>query len=441
MPADLSYLGAFQVPQTDSYAGVGSQTGPCDLSYRADGDPGGSADGYPGSLFLSNHDFVGEIKIPAPVKSATVSALNVASEIQSAADITGGLNCGPANACDRFGGAAYLGARGSQTTPKLYWSIYEYYNVSGEDNDSIGWSEITLADPQPKGVWHVGPAASGYDAFHGMKYGDYIIPVDQTWADAYLGGRSLLVGRYREAGCCGGSMGPVLTAIAPWQDGNPPANGAKLGALPLMYFDTTPSTTWQKFRMYNDPAWTYYSAGDKWNGGAWVERNGKRAILLAGHHGTYNGTPLCPQTAHGGGCAAPADGAPYCYGDGGTDCPWGIAVTNNHGYHCGPYVPRLVFIDPDDLAAVAQGTLQHDGISAYTVYDPSGDSPWTDVEGFGDLGGVGYDAVNGYLYVMQDNVYQPNGQNTAAWPVILVYQVSGTGTPALPAAPRGLRVR
>lgn len=445
-PTDLTYVGAFRVPATDIYAGTAAIDSPSSLSYRPDGDPTGTADGFPGSLFISNKDAVAEIKIPAPIKSTSVTSLNVAQEIQSKTSIKSGVSLGPT---DRFGAVAYMPAKGSQTSAKLYWSQYEYYNVSGDDYASIGWAEANLAAPSAVGLWHVGPAAgSNWDsAYHGNKYGDYLIPIDQTWANQYTGGKSLLAGRYREAGCCGGSMGPVLTAIAPWQDGNAPAAGATLSAVPLMYFNSlsnhTGDTTWMQFRLNGDPDYSYYSAGDRWHGGAWVAMGTKKAIIMVGRHGTYSGANPCPQTAYGDGChgAVGSTTPPYCYGGGGTDCPSPIGVTNSKGYHTGPYKPRFLFIDPDDLAQVAQGLKSPSSVGAYTVYDPTNDWPWKDSDNFNDVAGAAYDPVNGYLYVAQGNAYRPGGGSSTPWPVIHVYKVGGTSTTKVPVSPGNISVQ
>lgn len=440
-PSDLSYLGAFRVPATEAYAGMAAGDSTSSLSYRPNGDPTGNGDGYPGSLFLSRGSYVSEIKIPAPIKSSDISKLNEAQQIQSAKEITGSVGWG---ANDRFGSVAYVGPKES-VPEKLYWSSFEYYNVDGTDYNSIGSLSTNLSSPSAAGLWHVGPSAgNNWDSpYHGMKHGDYLIPIDQAWADQYTGGKSLLSGRYREAGAAGGSMGPVLVAIAPWKDGNPPPAGSSLSAVPLMYFNSISGhndTSWMEYRLINDPDYTYYSSGDRWHGGAWVARGAKKAIIMVGRHGTYDGDPLCPAGNSGGGCGGSvgSNTPPYCYGDGGTDCPWGIAVTSSHGYHVGPYRPRFLFIDPDELALVAQGSRSPNSIEAYYSYDPSVNWPWSDSDGFNDVAGAAYDAVNGFFYVAQANAYRPGGGSSTPWPVIHVYQVNGTASSGGLSAPNGL---
>lgn len=448
MPSDLTYIGAFMVPPTDLYAGMAAVDSTSSISYSPDGNPKKLGNGLPGSLFLSNKGRVAEITIPTPVNNSNFSSLNTAQEIQSSTSIAGTVNQGTN---DRFGAVAYMSPKGSQTSAKLYWSSFEYYNVDGTDYNSIGWSDTNLAIPNASGLWHIGPlAGSNWDSpYHGNKHGDYLIPIDQSWANQYTGGRSLLAGRYKEAGSAGGSMGPTLIAIAPWQDGNPPSANTNLTAIPLMSFNSQTGhwktdTTWMDFRLLNDPDYTYYSPGDRWHGGAWVEKGTKKAIIIVGRHGTYNGTPACPITAYDNGChgAVGTTVAPYCYGGGGTNCPSGIAVSDSKGYHTGPYRPRFLFIDPDELAQVAQGNRSPNSISAYYSYDPSINWPWSDSDGYNDIAGAAYDPANGYLYIAQANAYRPGGGHNTPWPIIHVYSVNASGTtPPLPIiAPTGLKI-
>jgi hypothetical protein len=440
-PSDLTYIGAFRVPETDNFAGMGAMDSPSSLSFRPDGDPGGAGDGHGGSLFLSRNETVSEITIPAPIKTTNVGALNVARQIQSRGNIIGNSSMGEN---DRFGGVAYVSARPGLPEPKIYWSTFEYYNVDGTDYNSVGVADVNLTNG--RGQWHVGPAAgSNWDSpYHGQKHGEYLIPIDQAWADQYTGGRSLLVGRFREAGAAGGSMGPVLIAIAPWLDGNPPATGTRLSAVPLMAFKSSGgdgrSNSWMDFKITNDPDYPYYSAGDHWRGGAWISRGSKKAIVIVGRHGTYDGDPACPKRADGNGCggAVGTDTPPYCYG-GAADCP-GIAVNDNKGYHSGPYKPRILFVDPDELAEVAQGKRAPNAVGAYDAYDPTSDWPWRDTDRLNDIAGAAYDPDGGYLYVAQANAYRPGGSVSTPWPVIHVYKVSGTAPPK-PAAPTNLTVQ
>lgn len=73
--------------------------------------------------------------------------------------------------------------------------------------------------------------------------------------------------------------------------------------------------------------------------------------------------------------AAACDSASTAGGD--VTCPSPIAVTNYKGYHTGPYRPRLLFIDPNDLGQVARGARAPNTFLPYVSHDPSRDWPWT----------------------------------------------------------------
>ena len=432
LPSDLTYLGAFFVPTTTFFDAMGEQGYPqtSGMTFRPDGNSGA------GSIFIIGRGGrVAEIAIPTP----KMSALSTATVLQSSLSP---FSYGAAGQNDATSGIAYMTARGSQTSAKLYFGSFEYYNTDGTDYNSLGWADTTLSNPQTAGLWHVGPTAGGnVDAWnHGVKSGEYLIAASQAWADKYTSGRSLLIGRMREAAGAGGSSGPVLLATAPWASGNPPAAGAALPATPLMYFYTNvvvpkgSSTSWQSWRMFGDPDWTYWSPKDRSTGGAWVERGAKRALIMGFTHGTFDNNPVQPKYgsdgAHGGFADDPSGMTPpYCYGDGSMCASSG--GTGNKGYAAGPYRARLGFIDIADLEAVASGAKDPRTVQAYGVYNlmtnfgqPSGTRQ--DRTGYNDVVGVAYDEIAGRLYVGQANGNDPNGHPNPAWPVIHVYQVSGT---------------
>ena len=69
-PDELVYLGAFRMPEIADELGWGYSG--YAMTYYPQGDPQGTDDGFPGSLFVLGHDHnqnVGEISIPKPVIS------------------------------------------------------------------------------------------------------------------------------------------------------------------------------------------------------------------------------------------------------------------------------------------------------------------------------------------------------------------------------------
>lgn len=440
--SDLTYLGAFGVPQSGVSPAISSG-----LTYNPAGHSGA------GSLFASGGGFLYEITIPSGLSPtySDINSLPVCTVLQSDESnyYAGATLTANSDGDNSFGHVAYVSARGGWPA-YLYWSIYQYYNVNGVDYDSVGIGSLNLSSPAITGAWHVGPPASTVDPgspfqawSHGQKHGSYFVIADQTWADTFTGGRSVLCGRIREAGADGGSQGPVLTAIAPWQDssGSIPAAGANLGATPLMYFDCqqgSPLNGWQSWRCYNDPLWTYFSAKDIVHGGVWIQGASKRALVLAANHSCFSNNPTQPkyQTdgslnptgpdgSHGGFIDDPST-APFCYGVGGTECATPIANTNDKGYHCGPYVPRLWFVDIAHLEAVATGSANAlDTGSAYESFDVSTTWPLglLDTDNQNDVPGIAWDAAGKRLFVVQANAQRPGGGHNQPYPVVHVYSV------------------
>lgn len=447
LPTDLSYLGAFLLPTSTFFEAMGEQGYPqtSGMAFRPEGNGGA------GSIFIVGRGGrVAEITTPSPKMSGLSTATVIQSSLSPFSPSATGQN-------DAIAGIAYMTARGAQTSPKLYFGSFEYYNTDATDYNSLGWANPTLSNTQTAGLWHVGPLAGGnQEAWnHGVKSGEYLIVAPQAWADRYTSGRSLLIGRTREAAGAGGSSGPVLLATAPWASGNPPQAGTALSATPLMYFYTNvvlpkgSSTSWQSWRMFNDPDWTYWSPKDRVNGGAWIERGGKRGLVLGMTHGLFKNDPVQPKFgsdgSHGGFIDDPSGRtAPFCYG-GYSQCA-SSAISDSKGYHAGPYGARLAFVDITDLESVATGSKDPRSVTAYNVYNlmndfgrPSGTRK--DRMGSNDVVGVAYDEARGLLYVGQSNGNDPNGHPNPAWPVIHVYQVSGTANqPSALSAPTNLKV-
>jgi hypothetical protein len=439
----LSYRGAFLTPTTTSFENIGSGLSTyrgASLSFVPTGNNGN------GSLLLSYGNFVAELSIP----SAKMSSLEKASVLSTTSSIKSGDVSG-LGANDSVGGIAYVPARGSQSSDLIYWGTYEYYNTDGTDYNSIGFSSTNLLSPNAKGVWHVGPYDSDYSSWSfAAKHGEYIFPVPQSWADTHTNGRSILVGRSRESAGAGGAAGPVLTAIAPINDVNPPPGGTALAATPLMTFDTgvavpASGTGWQKWRMGGDPDWDFYSVKDRIRDGAWVEYGGKRAIILAMSHGTFDNTNPCTDANggpgyNGGLCARPSgDTPPWCYGTSST-CSAADPSSDSSGFHAGPYYGRLVFVSVDDIESVAAGSLQPDEVDGYAVYDlmqdwgtPAGTA--LDRTGSNDPCGIAFDDSTGRLYVCQANGNDPNGHPMPAWPVIHVYDIDLGALPVVDTIP------
>ncbi len=383
-PADLVYQGAFAYPPGDEWAYSGHA-----LAYYPEGDPTGPADGYPGSLYAAGHawyDLVGEITIPEPAIADNFDDLPQASVLRGLADITGGWkdNCAYNDDC------MYREVDGLEHLPnsnKIVWNLRDWYNVAGYDQDSMGWSELDMTGAQ--GVWHIGERPSDNDVFHNARACNYLFKAPESFASENLDGKWLVAGNHREAGALGGSQGPTLYALAPWEDGSPPESGHNLDALALLYYPEIYDCVWEDPTVCHFPD---YRAVDNWGGGAWVQTAGKSGVLIFGRKGLGNN----------------------CYGTQ-EECSGDPCVASK-GYHAYPYEPQILFYDPGELREVIAGTRQPWEVVPYEVYSPA--NAVMDQE-CAILGAAAYDQERGLIYVTEQEA-GPWGET-----VVHVWEVRG----------------
>jgi hypothetical protein len=365
LPINLVYKGAFAYPSGDDWTYSGHA-----LAYYPFGDPAGPVDGYPGSLYAVGHawyQLVGEISIPAPVISDDFNDLPQASVLQPLTDITEGWinNCEFDEDCmyREVAGLEYL-----HNNAKIAWNLRDWYNVDGDDQDSLGWSDLDMTNAQ--GVWHIGERFS--DAFHNGKTSNYLFKAPAGFAAQYLEGKWLISGNHRAAGAFGGSQGPTLYAVAPWEDGDPPASGQNLDALALLYYPEVIECANNDFSQCYYPG---YRVSDDWGGGVWVEAGGKSAVLIFGLKGLGDN----------------------CYGIPGEDCPESLC-SDSKGWHSDPYEPQILFYDPMQLADVVAGNKQPWEVLPYAVYRPVNEVFNTDCA---RLNAVAYDPERHLIYVTE----------------------------------------
>lgn len=385
-PADLEYRGAFRLPGPEGESGWGWSGNA--LAYHSGGDPSGPADGHPGSLFGTGHDWyqhVSEISIPVPVisPSKNLGDLNTASTLQPFADIRGILYDYLDFELPRAG-LAVLPARGGQTTPKLYFSWGQHLQQETTD-PCLGWRELNLAGSPSSGVWRIGNYLNQVTT-------DYLFTVPQSWADAHVSGMSLAAGRYQDGGQ--GAQGPALLVCAPWQEGNPSASGRTLNAVPLLLYEPFDAPDPQSLNGYHH--------SDDWPGAAWIAAGGKEAVIFAGTKGR-------------GDC---------WYGDPNGPC----LDCDNRGWWSDYFDGEIIFYDPADLAAVAAGTMEPYEPQPYAVmnvdhllYHVTGEQQKS------HLAAAAADREGGFLYVMEPLVDDDK-------PIVHVWKVTGEGAPSPPPA-------
>jgi hypothetical protein len=362
-PEDLVYQGAFLFPDNDAWTYSGHA-----LAYYSPGD----------SLFTATHahqGYVGEISIPSPVISSSINDLPRASIRQAPADITGGWkdNCTFHPECiyRDLDGLAYL-----PNINKMAWNLRDWYNVARHDQDSLGWSNPDMTDAQ--GVWHIGERDSVNDLFHNARTSNYLFTAPEGFAAQWLDGKWLMAGGTREAGALGGSQGPTLFALAPWENGSPPPSGANLDALPLLYYPENVDCVWEDPEMCIYPD---YRAVDQWNGGAWIETPSGSAIVIAGKKGL----------------------GPNCYGEP-EECGNDPCVLSK-GYHAYPYQGQILFYDPEDIKAVQSGTRSPWQVFPYQVMSLNNISYMKDCT---IIGAAAWDSESRRLFVTEKEIDVPD---------------------------------
>ena len=266
-PEDLVYLGAFRLPGGPPESGWG--WGGAALTFFSDGDPAGGADGFPGSLFGTGHDWyqrISEVSIPTPILSADkqLGELPTATTLQDFQDLRGDLFPNLDYEIGRVG-LEYLPVQGAQTSGKLYFA-WSQHMLEDEFAITHGWTETNLSEMQPAGPWHLG-SISNYST------SDYIFTIPIEWAERYTPGFRLVTGRYRDGGWSG--QGPSLFAFGPWNQGNPPEPSARLETTPLLLYGSSSDQSTEKMNNYHD--------SDEWNGGAWLTAGERCSSDLCRH--------------------------------------------------------------------------------------------------------------------------------------------------------------
>ncbi len=391
--SDLEYLGAFRLPNEQS-GGTSWSYGGGGMSYSPNGDRTGPGDGFPGSLFSIGHhaqNFVSEFDIPRPVVSSLrrVEDLPIARTLQSFGDVTAGRQTYGLTGTT-LKDVQHIAADGAGDPEKLAWVMYEYYYPEPELS-TLGWAGANLAEPNSRGVWHIGP-------FPSSATSRYLFEIPRPWADTNVGGLSLAAGRSRVVN--GGSWGPALYALAPWMDGNPPADQTSLTAVEMLKYDS-------RNRMRD------YSNADQLQDGAWLTVGDKAAVVIAG---TKAERPYVPGVKPAE--QKPESGQLY-YG------PAGSHGCGAKGYHGEPYYGALLFYDPSDLGAVVGGSLLPHDPQPYAVFQMENylfrDGCRKDI-----LGGIGFDRERGLLYVIElavEGIYQKK-------PIVHVWRVTDQGSAA-----------
>lgn len=422
-PEDLEYRGAFRLPQkgaardADSWHYAGQA-----FTYRPDGDPRGGADGYPGSLIGAGHDVLNhfsEVSIPAPVRSRDLRRLPVAKALQPFRDVRG-----------RFFrtlvevvrvGVEFVPRGPGRSRDWVYVCWGAHFQEEGSEHIVPPIARISpdLSRPSIQGAWWV-------DRVPLYSTNGYLLTIPEEWARSHTGGRTLGVGRFRDGGWSG--RGPVLHAIAPWLEGDPPRDGTRLRAVTLLQYSRS-SDGERPGRRLRD-----YRHSDEWNGGAWIETPRGTALLFVGTKGSgYTWYGWASPRGDGQPCIeGGVTDSETCYQPDGSRCPGSMhrhcragESTSYRGWWSSRWDAQFLFYDPADLARVAAGTMPPHEPQPYATLDVDRYLllPETTVEPFATgrgnqrrfrLGEPAYDSARGLVYV-------PERFADGAQPVIHVF--------------------
>lgn len=371
---DFRYLGAFRTPvymgQADGETvDLIAWCKGTDAFYPA-GDASGPVDGYPGSLFGIGHGWVTpafEISIPRPVVSDDLSDLPVAQLLQIPRDVSSSIQV----AGDGLKAIEFLPVQSGMSVPKLHIAVGQHYQF--DRRPTHGWIDLDLSNPHTAGPWYVGAASQ----VNGLNTNEYVFTIPKAWADAYVGGRRLACGRYREGQV---ATGPSVIAYAPWEEGNPPGPNTELPATPLVLYRN----------LNQEDGMDEFCWADNWTGAAWLSNGEKMAVAVLGTkgfgecwYGWADGTTPEECAQWPGGCEANGYGG------------------SNRGYYAEAFRDVLLLFDPADLARVASGVLTSWEPQPYAMLDitPAMIRPETTYE-IG-TGGMAYDDAHGLLYVTE----------------------------------------
>ncbi len=383
-PEALVYLGAFRLP--DDSGGMGWEYSGHGLTHYPMGDPGGAADGFPGSLYMVGHDqelYVAELSIPAPVINASLADLPAAETLQPLADISGGYITEDL-AIPRMG-IAYLAPAGPQTEGLLHFCIGQHIQ---DFEPSHGWTDLDLGGDPPAGLWV-------FDGYSNYTTNDYLFDVPKDWADQYAPGYRLASGRFRE-GVWGG-LGPALYVYAPWEDGNPSTAGSTLSTIrPLLLYGIqvagNPEIQSDDTMMMNG-----YQPSDHWWGGAWLTSPAGDAVI-------FTGTKAVGESWYGfaNGVVWPYD----CADEDTPDCPeYPDYPYDDRGFWAAGYQGAVLFFDPADLGWVVQGQMATYEPQPYGILDltPYLYDPEINVEIYKRdlIGAAAFDRDSGLLYIIE----------------------------------------
>jgi hypothetical protein len=390
--SDLTYLGAFQLPEIPFGGARGATYG---FDYAG---AGFAYNPSKNSLFISNHTYekkIAEISIPALSKD--LSRLQTGAFLQDPSDITEG-NLGRILAGGAASGGANLGGL-MVYKDRLIGTVFEYYDAGLSARLSHFTSGLDLARTGDfRGMYAVGDLNPGF-------YAGYMTAIPAEW-QAALGGPALT------GQCCLSiisrtSYGPAAFVFDPDDVGVK----SPVPATPLVYYDSSHPTlgSWGNTTAVN----LDYNMGSGVSGVVFPA--GSSSVLFFGTQGT--GVPC-----YGEGTAdrsldrqpVPATGGAvvYCYDP----------AAGGKGSHAYPYQYWVWAYDAEKLVSVKNGQMKPWEVRPYAGWSLEA----LPMYGTAAIQGVAYDPNTHRIYLSQSGAHKlvPGAGTYDAAPLIQVFQVN-----------------
>ncbi|HRZ36431.1 MAG TPA: fibronectin type III domain-containing protein [Candidatus Paceibacterota bacterium] len=337
---DFCYRGGIRLPWTPAEEWAYAAEG---LAYYPSGNPGYDTEReLPGSLygFAYVRSGVAEINIPIPALSDNPAEWPTARTLQPAADLWPAIYGGsttPAGGTDIKVAALAYHPAANGVAERLYYSVCNYYGTD-PSAPSLGWFDLDLTEGH--GAWFL-DAPPPDNVFPGA-ISRYLLAAPADWAATHLGGRSLLAGNTILSGGIENYNGPTLFAFAPWESGSLPPSGGVLPTTLLLRYSPIGQVS---NRVIN---WRLDETAE---GPAWISCGGKAALAVS-----YRRTVGDVWYGDSLGNSHSAYDIP--------EPPFGYK-----GGSCTEWRNGLMFYNPDDLAAVAQGKKASWEPQPYVVFD------------------------------------------------------------------------
>jgi|GEM_PF-605609 len=372
---DLEYQGVFRLPD-DPGVGEDWDYAHRGLAYYPTGNPGyDPATELSGSLYGIGHNHrchISEISIPKSVITPDINAAPRAKTLKPFVDIWppvyNGSQTPPGNGGMTMGLTYHPAANG--VPEYLYYSLSMWYNP---DPSAPPMGVFSLDLTSAYGAWHVADLPPN-NVFPGLVT-HIAFKLSDAWAQTYTAGRTLVIGSVYISGSGTPARGPSLYATAPWESGALPAHEGFCSASELLKYEGGYSY---------DKMLLNFSGGESGDGGAWISSGSLAGIAV-------QITRSVGET---------------WYGDGGGQqtCSYDIpqmSAVGSKGYNYTSRSSRIIFYNPDDLAAVVLGNKEPWEPQPFVEYDLK---PFTlEPEGMSSDGALAFDDTNGYLFFIEEN--------------------------------------